>query len=413
MKIYITRHGQVVTRGIDGNVQYPVGDPYLSELGRQQATRLGAWLKHLGFAGKIYTSPYARALETAECIAEQTGSLIVPWAPMREIVKSWTSIQEFQGLTMEQIRQKYTHIDPEAEMPYPWWTTKEEEPEDVIVRVKAGLDALDPKEDIMLVGHGASSYCACEVLEIPHKGGDGYNCSYTMYDSEDKTNFKRMDPGHLPYKMRTFNTIYQADEDKKLLDAFLEEGIAIPEEIKAAKTGKLLHIGDTHSVHYPYIQKLIEEIKPNIIIHTGDFSDEVKVGRSIGVFDEYTENVARLAQILKNSGAEKIYAVPGNNDVWEVLEEQMPFAELLQPNSVVKIGGVSCALGHSCIETNAPAQWSFYGHGLTGETWNPEDNDVREGICRFNVIKGISVILLEERKHFRFPRPKTYYWGKV
>ena len=234
-----------------------------------------------------------------------------------------------------------------------------------------------------------------------------------MYDSEDKTNFKRMDPGHLPYKMRTFNTIYQADEDKKLLDAFLEEGIAIPEEIKAAKTGKLLHIGDTHSVHYPYIQKLIEEIKPNIIIHTGDFSDEVKVGRSIGVLDEYTENVARLAQILKNSGAEKIYAVPGNNDIWEVLEEQMPFAELLQPNSVVEIGGVSCALGHSCIETNAPAQWSFYGHGVTGETWDPAQNNVREGICRFNVIKGISVILLEERKHFRFPRPKTYHWGKI
>lgn len=413
MKIYITRHGQVVTRGIDGDVQYPVGDPYLSELGRQQATRLGKWLKHLGFSGKLYTSPYARALETAQCIAEQTGSLIVPWAPMREIVKKKESILEFTGMTLEQIREKYTHIDPEAALPYPWWTLEEESTEDVIARVQAGLEALGPKEDIMLVGHGASSYCACEALEIPHKGGDGYNCSYTMYDSEDKTNFKRMDAGHLPYKMRTFNAISQAEEDRKLLDAFLEEGFDIPEEIKAAKSGKLLHIGDTHSAHYPYIQKLIDEIKPNIIIHTGDFSDEVKVGRSIGVLEEYTQNVAQLARILKNSGAEKIYAVPGNNDIWEVLEAQLPFAELLQPNTVVEIGGITCALGHICCETTAPAQWSFYGHGLTGETWSPEKNDLRDGICRFNVIWGTSVTLLQERKQFRFPSPKTYHWGRI
>lgn len=413
MKIYITRHGQVVSQGIGGDVQYPVGDPYLSELGRQQAARLGAWLKHLGFSGKLYTSPYARALETAECIAQETGSLIVPWAPMREIVKSWTSILEFQGLTLEQIRQKYTHIDPEAELPYPWWTTREEEPEDVIVRVRAGLDTLDMNEDFMLIGHGASSYCACEALGVPHKGGDGYNCSYTMYDTEDKTNFKRMDSGHLPYEMRTFNAISQAVEDKKLLDAFMENPPQIPEEVLQATEGKLLHIGDTHSAHYPYVQWLIEQIKPNIILHTGDFSDEVKVGRSIGVREEYTRNVARLAQILKNSGAEKIYCVPGNNDLWEVLEQQLPFAKLLQPNSVVDIGGISCALGHTCFETNAPAQWSFYGHGLTGETWSPEKNDLQEGICRFNVIWGTTVTLLPQRKQFRFPNPKTYYWGKI
>jgi len=413
MKIYITRHGQVVSKGIDGDIQYPAGDPPLSKLGRQQATCLGAYLKHLGFSGKLYASPYARALGTAQCIAEQTGSLIVPWPPMREVVRSKESIRQLKGLTMEEIRAKFTHIDPEAEMPYPWWTQELESQEDVIARIQAGLDALNPQEDIMLVGHGASSHGACDVVNIPRKGGDNCNCSFSMYDSEDKTNFKRLDAGHLPYRMRTFNAISQADEDKKLLDAFLEEGISIPEEIQTAASGKLLHIGDTHSAHYPYIQKLIDAVKPNIIIHTGDFADEVKVGRSFGVLDEYTENVARLAEILKNSGAEKIYAVPGNNDVWEVLEAQMPFAELVRPNTVVEIGGISCALGHSCLETNAPAEWSFYGHGITGETWSPEQNNTQHGICRFNVIKGNLVILLPERKHFRFIGPKTYCWGLV
>lgn len=412
MKIYITRHGQVVSRGIDGDVQYPVGDPYLSEIGRQQATCLGKQLKHLGFSGKLYSSPYARALETAECIAKETGSLIVPWAPMREIVKSWTSIHEFQGLTLEQIREKYTHIDPEAELPYPWWTTKGEEQEDVIARVRAGLATLDLKEDIMLIGHGASSHAACSAIDMP-QGGDCCNCHYTMLNLDDRREYKRMDSGHLPYKLRSFNTIYQSEEDKKLLDAFMENPPQIPEEVLQASEGKVLHIGDTHSAHYPYIQWLIQQIQPNIILHTGDFSDEVKVGRCVGVQEEYTRNVAQLAQILKDSGAEKIYCVPGNNDLWDVLEQQLPFATLLQPNSIVNIGGISCALGHVCFETNAPAQWSFYGHGLTGETWSPDKNNLQEGICRFNVIWGITVTLLPQRKQYRFPFPKTYCWGKV
>lgn len=413
MKIYLTRHGQVVSRGIDGNVQYPVGDPPLSALGRQQAACLGAYMKHIGFSGTLYSSPYARALETAEIIAEHTGSKIVPWAPMREIVKKKEGILPFTGLTIEQIRAKYSHIAEDAELSYPWWTLEAESTEDVIARVKAGLTALNPKEDIMLVGHGASVYCGCEALQIPHKGGDGYNCSFSMYDSEDKANFKYLDGAHLPYQMRTFNTISQAAEDKKLLDAFLETEPHIPEKIKAATSGKLLHIGDTHSAHYPYIQKLIEEIRPNIIIHTGDFSDEVKAGRMFSVKEEYTQKIRQLADILKTSGAEKIYAVPGNNDIWEVLQEQLPFAELVQPNTVVDIYGISCTLGHICYETNAPARWTFYGHGLTGETWTREKNDLPSGICRFNVIWGSSVILLPEREIFYFPNPKTYHWGRI
>ena len=62
MKIYLTRHGQVATKQFVGNVQYPVGDMPLTPLGREQAAYLGAYMKHLGFTGRIYSSPYRRAL---------------------------------------------------------------------------------------------------------------------------------------------------------------------------------------------------------------------------------------------------------------------------------------------------------------------------------------------------------------
>lgn len=413
MKIYLTRHGQVLPKAFYGNAQYPSGDMPLSELGREQAAYLGAYMKHLGFKGTIYSSPYARALETAQVIADYTGSVIIPWAPMREIVRNKEHMEEFVGMTLEQIKEQYPSVAPDAELAYPWWTTELESNDDMVVRVGKGIRELNPQEDVMLVGHGASVYCSCEALGIPHKGGDGYNCSFSMYDSEDKTNFKWLDGAHMPYEKLTFNSIVQADEDKKLLDAFLAEGVEIPEEVKNAKTGKILHISDTRSSAYPYIEKLIQEIKPNIIIHTGDFVDEVKAGRMFNAEPEYTQGVKRMAQILQNSGAEKIYAVPGNNDIEAVLRRELDFAEVVKPNTVVDIGGISCTLGHICYETTTPAEWSFYGHGTTGETWSPDKNDLQNGTCRFNICWGISVILLPERKQFRFSSPKAYHWGRI
>lgn len=366
MKIYITRHGQVLDWGIGGDAQFPKGDPPLSPLGREQGTRLGAYLKHLGFSGKIYSSPFARALETAEAIAAQTGSLIVPWAPIREIVKTKESTANFTGLTLSEIREKFDYIDPEATLPYPWWGLEPEKAEDVIARIQAGLDALAPTEDILLVGHGASVYCACEVLQLSKCEGNNYNCGFSMYDSEDENNFSYMDGSHLPYTMRTFNRIWQKEQDEKLAEEFLAQGLQLPEEFLTTSDQKLLCIGSTRSSHYPYIHKIIETVKPQIIIHTGNFVEDVKAGRIPNVREEYAQGAAQLAEILKQAGAENIYVIPGKDDIQEVLLQYLPFADFVLPDS-------------------------FSG----------------------NVTDGWSLTLLSEKKIHAFDVPACYHWNRV
>lgn len=367
MKIYITRHGQVLDWGIGGDAQFPKGDPPLSELGREQGSRLGAYLKHLGFSGKIYSSPFARALETSQMIAEQTGSLIVPWAPIREIVKTKESTANFTGLTLEKIREKFDYIDPEATLPYPWWGLQPETAEDVIARIRAGLDALAPTEDILLVGHGASVYCACEVLQLSKCQGNNYNCGFSMYDSQDETNFSYMDGSHLPYGMRTFNRIWQKQQDEELTEEFLAQDLQLPEEFITTSCKKLLCIGNTKSCHYPYIRKIIEAAKPHCIVHTGNFVDEVKAGYIPDVREEYAQGAAKLAEILKQAGAENIYVIPGSNDIPEVLEQLLPFAEFSLPDSLAV--------------PEHTGQWSL--------------------------------TLLSEGKHHTFAVPACYHWNKV
>jgi broad specificity phosphatase PhoE len=72
--VYLVQHG--------GNQRLP-GDPGLTALGRQQATRTGRWLSGRGVRA-LRTSPMRRARETADCIAAVTGLAVQPDARLRE-----------------------------------------------------------------------------------------------------------------------------------------------------------------------------------------------------------------------------------------------------------------------------------------------------------------------------------------
>jgi broad specificity phosphatase PhoE len=72
--VYLVQHGE----------KEPLpGDPGLTELGRQQATRTGQWLSGLG-VGALWTSPMRRAQETAGCIASATGLAVQCDVRLRE-----------------------------------------------------------------------------------------------------------------------------------------------------------------------------------------------------------------------------------------------------------------------------------------------------------------------------------------
>jgi broad specificity phosphatase PhoE len=61
--VYLVQHG---------DRERQPGDPALTELGRQQATRTGQWLKDTGVRS-LWTSPLRRARQTAEGLAAVTG----------------------------------------------------------------------------------------------------------------------------------------------------------------------------------------------------------------------------------------------------------------------------------------------------------------------------------------------------
>ena len=322
---YITRHGQVGTSSAFAEGNYK--EICLSDLGRKQAKLLGQRLAQMGFHGRILASPYMRTLETASIIAEETGSLITPFAPVREIVKTEKQGQRYVGLTIEEIRALYAHIDPAAELPYPWWTKETEEAEDVEARVRAGVEEIEaryPDEPLLLVGHGASVGALHRVYKIrSRRGRMAFNCMLSSVDPAD-ANVPTMycDTEHIPYEETTSNYVTRAQHDTERMMAPWTEEIELPEWLAECRGPKILHIGDTESLLYPYYIKLIEEVKPDIILHTGDMADEVKVGRIPGTECEYLTKIMVLLDAMQRSGARMII-VPGNNDLPREIAHQI------------------------------------------------------------------------------------------
>ena len=361
MKIYVTHHGQV-----DDGVKTPLTQLPLTNLGRKQAACLGEYLKHIDFAGTIYSAPGVCTMETAEIIASFTETDIVLWNGMDISEKS--DVQEIQE------------------------------------RIKSEFEKLSISEDVLFVGFKESHQAMGNLLGMK-TDENACNCSLSVKNTGGKAVYA--EPSHMPYKMRGENLKMRSERDAEMIQNHIEKDMVIFEEIAKEKGTKLLHISDTQSYTYPYVKKMIEVIKPDIIIHTGDFVDEVKAGRMINTRDEYEEGVKEICNILTNSGAKEIYAVCGNNDICEIVNKYLPGANVSMPGNKVNICGIDCLLVHGPSQVEGEFEWAFYGHGLTEETWSPDRNDIKDGVCRFNAIWNFSVIILPERKQYVIGHP-TY-----
>lgn len=181
--------------------------------------------------------------------------------------------------------------------------------------------------------------------------------------------------------------------------------IELPEELWGEKTFKLLHIGDTHSVTYPYYKQFIKMVKPDIIVHTGDTADEVKVGAKPETKPEYLEKIQKLLDILKTANC-KIYWIPGNNDLPEEIARRAPFIEIVQPDTVMNIQGVDICVTHSGDQITKNAQIYLYGHGRRAANGTIERGMAGKDALCLNVMWNIYVVTLPELKIYEFERPE-------
>ncbi|MDV3104473.1 metallophosphoesterase [Thermococcus waiotapuensis] len=154
----------------------------------------------------------------------------------------------------------------------------------------------------------------------------------------------------------------------------------------------LMHIGDTPESVYPFLRKLIEEFKPEAIVHTGDLVDNVKLERKPEMLPIYRAGLRKLARILKNSGA-TLYIVPGNEDDYETVREFFGDT-VVEPGTVVEMEGVKLALGHTWEDVaGVEADFRLYGHNF---------RVIPKGL---NAVPGVNFLFLPSGRVVRIDYP--------
>lgn len=150
MLLYLARHAQTASSAVDafnGRGELP-----LTEVGREQARKLGARLRGIRWAA-VYRSPLGRAGETAALVAPGQDAVVLPGLSELDY-GGWEGLTAEQARAQNPGRYKAWLADPSATAP-----TGGETAAQVATRALAALDEI-------LDRHGASDLPA---LAISHK----------------------------------------------------------------------------------------------------------------------------------------------------------------------------------------------------------------------------------------------------
>jgi predicted MPP superfamily phosphohydrolase len=166
---------------------------------------------------------------------------------------------------------------------------------------------------------------------------------------------------------------------KRIFDTIIGN-LYIPDEILHLNGPTLLHLSDTPTMLYPGIKKLIERLKPDYIIHTGDLVDNLKLELYPNRLKEYAGCLKKLSKILNASSA-KLYLTIGNHDDLSTVKYLFGSAEIITEEKIVDIEGVRLNISHYPPKQFKPSvDYYLFGHDLSLLSQKTNDHYLLNGI---------------------------------
>jgi predicted phosphodiesterase len=175
--------------------------------------------------------------------------------------------------------------------------------------------------------------------------------------------------------------------------------VTIPKMVLDRNEHILLHISDTPSNFYGGLKKLIKQISPEYIIHTGDFVDDVKLEIRPYKLWLYKKKAIKLLKILEASDAQEIHIVLGNHDDRDVLMLHAVQSKISEIKSLI-IENQSFNISHySHARFEEPASFHLFGHDLSMES------SFDSQCWHLNGISAINIIFLDSGAVITLPYP--------
>ena len=172
----------------------------------------------------------------------------------------------------------------------------------------------------------------------------------------------------------------------------------IPESmLKDIKGPVLLHISDTPSEIYNGIFKIIDILKPQYIIHTGDLEDSIKLEVQKDRVNSYRNRVKELVEGLERNDT-KVYYLMGNHDNYEAVCQITKNGTILE-EGLLTIGDYSFTAGHYYKEYSYKADFNLYGHSFVPGHYK------KDGTIGLNGVLNINIIDLSNKRVFHLNYP--------
>jgi len=173
--------------------------------------------------------------------------------------------------------------------------------------------------------------------------------------------------------------------------------IYIPEEAHALQGKTLLHISDTPQMIFTSLRKLIEALRPDYIVHTGDMVDNIKLEIFPYKIDEYKRSLLKLNRSLSVNGDAKLIIGLGNHDDLDMVKTTFREAAVYDTSAFITIEDKCIQISHyppilessESQENNRIPDISLFGHDLSVRS------HVDGNTLRLNGIEYISLIELK------------------
>lgn len=163
--------------------------------------------------------------------------------------------------------------------------------------------------------------------------------------------------------------------------------IYIPEEL-LGKKHLILHISDTPSAIYPAIRGLIRKLKPEVIFHTGDLCDHIKLENNENLMGEFKRDVLKIIRIMEFSAAQDIHITLGNHDKYRELLQLVKRSTLHEMDAVIQYGEYSYHLSHYFEDVESdPKDFNLYGHNPVAKTGKVRTRWFLNGVEGIHVIE--------------------------
>lgn len=182
----------------------------------------------------------------------------------------------------------------------------------------------------------------------------------------------------------------------------------IPEEVFSFEK-KIMHITDTPDVIFPYLRRVIRLIEPDIIIHTGDTVDNIKLELSRGRIDIYERRFKELLKICRSVSPEKIIFCLGNHDDEEIINKYIN-----DKNEVLVVGKQHFEIGNLrlCVSHREDVgmfeddDYWLFGHNPDVESDLSHEPKILNGLSCIYLIDGgsgavVSVPYPKDTDYFR------------